>query len=244
MLGSVLATPDERFVGFGERFTGVDQRGRAVDVWAEDRRLAAYGKSTYAPLPLVLSSGGYSFLLERFERASFDLAASRPDRWSWEQQASAASILVSYGPGLKDLIAQNLQATGAPPLAPLWAFGVCKTAVGGQAEVLDEARRIRPEAAAVHHLQGVLDRINAELKEVLPPALYEELDELTPDVKDGSLEELSLAHSEILGWLEGLFQGTQLAIQLQAAHALGERAARGRPAPDDADEPGPDGRYL
>jgi alpha-D-xyloside xylohydrolase len=143
MLGSVLATPDERFVGFGERFTGVNQRGRTIDVWAEDRRLAAYGESTYAPLPLLLSSGGYSFLLERFERASFDLAASRPDRWSWEQQASTASILVSYGPGLKDLIAHNLQATGAPPLPPMWAFGVCKTAVGGQVEVLGEARRMR-----------------------------------------------------------------------------------------------------
>jgi alpha-glucosidase (family GH31 glycosyl hydrolase) len=143
VLGSVLATQAERFVGFGERFTAVNQRERAVDVWAEDRRLADYGDSTYAPLPLLLSSLGYSFLLEGFERARFDLVATRPDRWSWEQQAGMASILVSYGPGLKDLLAQNLEATGAPPLPPLWAFGVCKTAVGGQVEVLDEARRMR-----------------------------------------------------------------------------------------------------
>jgi alpha-glucosidase (family GH31 glycosyl hydrolase) len=143
LLGSVLAGPDERFVGFGERFTGVNQRGQVVDVWAEDRRLAAYGASTYAPLPLLLSSGGYSCLLEGFERSSFDLAASRPDRWSWEQQASAASLLVGYGPSLKDLIGQNLEATGRPPLPPLWAFGVCKTAVGGQDDVLMEAERLR-----------------------------------------------------------------------------------------------------
>jgi alpha-glucosidase (family GH31 glycosyl hydrolase) len=143
VLGSVLAARGERFVGFGERFTGVDQRERTVDVWAEDRRLADYGESTYAPLPLMLSSAGYSFLLERFERAAFDVAATRADRWRWEQQAGAASILVSYGPGLTDLLAQNLEATGAPPTPPLWAFGVCKTAVGGQVEVLDEARRMR-----------------------------------------------------------------------------------------------------
>src|SRR5438128_12565700 len=70
-------------------------------------------------------------------------------------------------------------------------------------EVLEEARRIRPEAGAVSHLKRVLDQINDELKEALPPELWAELDELTPDVKDGSLEELALAHAEILGWLEG-----------------------------------------
>jgi proteasome activator-like protein len=114
-------------------------------------------------------------------------------------------------------------------------------------EVLDEARRIRPEAGAVDHLRRVHDQIYNELKEVLPPELYEELDDLTPDLRDGSLEELALAHAEILGWLEGLFQGTQLALQAQAAQAL-ERVRR-PPAPrrDDRGEPEgevPDSRYL
>jgi hypothetical protein len=113
-------------------------------------------------------------------------------------------------------------------------------------EVLDEARRIRPEATAVDHLRRVHEQITNELKEVLPPELFKELDELTPDVRDGSLEELALAHAEILGWLEGLFQGTQLAIQVQAAQAL-ERVRRPLPsAPEDAGEQseGPDSRYL
>jgi hypothetical protein len=112
-------------------------------------------------------------------------------------------------------------------------------------EVLDEARRIRPEAGAVDHLRRVLDQITNELKEVLPPELFRELDELTPDVREGSLEELALAHAEILGWLEGLFQGTQLALQVQAAQAL-ERVRRPLPsAPEETGQPeGPDSRYL
>ena len=48
MVGS---PPDERLLGLGERFTGVDQRGRVVNVWAEDRRLAGYGDTSYAPVP-------------------------------------------------------------------------------------------------------------------------------------------------------------------------------------------------
>jgi hypothetical protein len=110
-------------------------------------------------------------------------------------------------------------------------------------EVLEEARRIRPEAGAVDHLRRVLDQICRELKLALPLDLYNELDELTPEIRSGSLEELALAHAEILGWLEGLFQGTQLALQVQAAQALGRiRGPLPQPVPDEKDPP--DTRYL
>ncbi len=114
-------------------------------------------------------------------------------------------------------------------------------------EVLEEARRIKPDAGAVDHLRRVHEQISKELREALPPELYEELEELTPDVRDGTLEELSLAHAEILGWLEGLFQGTQLAIQAQAAQALDRirRPLPSAPATEgDEDSDHPDSRYL
>jgi hypothetical protein len=153
-------------------------------------------------------------------------------------------------------------STGAPPSAstdeePAGGRGLQRAGTvdpqrllriaGVTREVLEEARRIRPEAGAVDHLRRVHEQISQELREALPPELWEELDELTPDVRDGSLEELALAHSEILGWLEGLFQGTQLALQLQAARAFGEERApsRGPIGPGQRDESeGPDSRYL
>src|SRR5213593_2191620 len=106
-------------------------------------------------------------------------------------------------------------------------------------EVLEEARRIRPEPGAVDHLRRVHQQISQELREALPPSLWEEFDDLTPDVRDGSLEELDLAHAEILGWLEGLFQGTQLAIQLQAM-----RPRPPNPLPHESGREGTDPRYL
>src|SRR5437870_9643357 len=115
-------------------------------------------------------------------------------------------------------------------------------------EVLEEARRIRPEAGAVDHLRRVHGQITQELKDALPEELFKELDELTPEIRDGSLEELSLAHAEILGWLEGLFQGTQLALQLQAAQAaqqaVRERALRRLPSGEPRGPEPPDSRYL
>src|SRR5436309_9168192 len=116
-------------------------------------------------------------------------------------------------------------------------------------EVLEEARRIRPEAGAVDHLKRLHETIHDELKEALPPELFEEFDELTPDIKEGSLEELALGHAEILGWLEGLFQGTQIAMQLQAMRAFSEAQRRGLPGAAPQEGPmqprdGRDPRYL
>jgi hypothetical protein len=111
-------------------------------------------------------------------------------------------------------------------------------------EVLEEARRIRPEPGAIDHLRKVHGKIRDELRVALPGELYEELDKLTPDIRDGTLEELALGHAEILGWLEGLFQGTQLAIQLHAAQALQERMRPRLPQASAASEEPPDSRYL
>lgn len=113
-------------------------------------------------------------------------------------------------------------------------------------EVLEEARRIRPEAGAVDHLRRVHGQITDELEDALPRELYQELDKLTPEIRDGSIEELSLAHAEILGWLEGLFQGTQLALQMQAAHAaqamMQQRPRPTLPGPSEREQT--DSRYL
>jgi alpha-D-xyloside xylohydrolase len=141
--GAFDSPADEHLVGLGERFDGVDQRGKKVEVWAEDRRIANYGASTYAPIPMLLSSRGHSFVLERFERSRFDLAASQPDRWAWSQDAPEVSFVVSYGATLKDLVRQNVALGGLPPLPPIWLFGVWKTSVGGQDAVLAEMRRLR-----------------------------------------------------------------------------------------------------
>src|SRR6266851_6379283 len=141
--GALISPPDERFVGFGERFDGVDQRGRRVETWAADRRVAGYGASTYAPVPSLLSSRGYGFTLERFERSRFDLAALRPDRWAWQQDAPAASIVVTYGPGLRDLLFRNAEYSGLAPLPPPWLFGGWKTSVGGPEQVTAEMLRLR-----------------------------------------------------------------------------------------------------
>jgi hypothetical protein len=100
-------------------------------------------------------------------------------------------------------------------------------------EVLEEVRRIPPEGGVVAHLSRLHERILDQLRQSLSADLYQEMRDLTPAIDHGTLEELIIAHAEILGWLEGLFQGTQLALQLEAARAFREQMRRAElPAPE------------
>lgn len=100
--------------------------------------------------------------------------------------------------------------------------------------VLAEAKRLSPEPGSLDHLQRMHGQICHELECSLPADLYEELSELTPDLEGSSLGELVLAHAEIVGWLEGLFQGVRV--------ALGEAETQGQEPPEEDTRPDP--RYL
>ncbi len=70
----------ERVAGFGERFNGLDQRGRLVDVAVFDQ-YKGQGARTYLPMPFaVVAGGGFGFHLETGRRTFFDVGRSRPDR--------------------------------------------------------------------------------------------------------------------------------------------------------------------
>jgi alpha-glucosidase (family GH31 glycosyl hydrolase) len=70
----------ERVVGFGERFDGLDQRGRLVDVAVFDQ-YKGQGARTYLPMPFaVVAGGGFGFHVDTARRVFFDVGRSQPDR--------------------------------------------------------------------------------------------------------------------------------------------------------------------
>jgi len=96
-------------------------------------------------------------------------------------------------------------------------------------EVLEEARRIGPNPQAADHLRRMHDRICGETRGLASGGSVPRASHLTPDVRDDTVDELALAHAEILGWLQGLFQGAQLALEAQRAAGAEGRRRRGRP---------------
>lgn len=125
-------------------------------------------------------------------------------------------------------------------------------------EMQEEVRRAPTDDAGRERLKIVYERAVDQLVEALSGDLRDELTtlNLTFD-KDStpSESEILIAQAQLIGWLEGLFQGIQMAIvnqQMQARSQLEQMRGRGLPGGqrvlpgglDPNQPPPPPGQYL
>ena len=101
-------------------------------------------------------------------------------------------------------------------------------------QLLEEVRSAPLDDASRSRLRAILSSSVKELEEALAPQLRDELNRLsTPFADDAtpSDAELRIAQAQLVGWLEGLFQGIQTALfaQQMAARAQLEQMRRGLP---------------
>lgn len=102
-------------------------------------------------------------------------------------------------------------------------------------ELQEEVRRAAPDAAGRERLRVVHERALSGLCGVLSEDLREELSELTLPFEDGipTESEILIAQAQLIGWLEGLFQGIQVTLfnqQAQARAQFEQMRQRGLPA--------------
>lgn len=134
------APPDEHYAGFGERFNGVDQRGKALETWSEEGSIepgylrvlfphkpaefAIPGgeDASYAPIPFFLSSSGYGFLADVPHPTHFDMARTFPNLWRIEVEANQLSAVVFAGPTPADALRQYTERTGRSLIPRPWVF--------------------------------------------------------------------------------------------------------------------------
>jgi hypothetical protein len=90
--------------------------------------------------------------------------------------------------------------------------------------LLDEARRAPLDDAGRRSLKEIHERSMHELEDILSPDLRQELQEVSlPFTSDTPSEsELRIAQAQIVGWLEGLFQGIQATLFTQQMQAQGQ----------------------
>jgi hypothetical protein len=108
-------------------------------------------------------------------------------------------------------------------------------------ELLEEVRRAPPDDAGRKRLREIYDRALTELKAELSDELQHELETFAVPLEPTASEsEIRIAKAQLLGWLEGLFQGIQAAMwaQQMEARAQQQHAQMRRGLP-----PGP-GQYL
>ena len=102
-------------------------------------------------------------------------------------------------------------------------------------ELQEEVRRASPDEAGRGMLRKLHERALAELCEVLSPDLQEELKELVMPFEEGTPteSEILIGQAQLVGWLEGLFQGIQVTLfnqQLQAKAQFEQMRQRGLPS--------------
>ncbi len=146
------AEPDERYLGFGERANAVDQRGRDVEVFVADgpyqpeerpfvmgfvppQGMSMRDDATYFPMPWLLSTAGYGFLLDNQETSTFHLASERPDTWSVEAPTSRLAFRVFAGPTPVRVLERFTARIGRQPrVAAPWMLGAWMQPSGGAQE--------------------------------------------------------------------------------------------------------------
>jgi hypothetical protein len=113
----------------------------------------------------------------------------------------------------------------------------------------EEVRRASPDGAGRDRLRVVHERALEEMKEVLSGELRDELSELTLPFEEGTPteSEILIAQAQLIGWLEGLFQGIQAAMyqqHLMAREQLEQMRQRGLPSGMAPAEAPSTGQYL
>ena len=117
-------------------------------------------------------------------------------------------------------------------------------------ELLQDVRQSSVDEAGRERLRKIYDRAVGELKEGLSDDLQQELGTLTIPLEGTPSEsEIRIAQAQLVGWLEGLFQGIQAALwaqHMQARAQFDEMRRRGLPpgSPESQSGDRDPGQYL
>lgn len=115
-------------------------------------------------------------------------------------------------------------------------------------EVLDECRRTEPDEHTSQELADLHARVTKQLYDALPQALVDELEAIDLDLpfRGGVTgQEVKIAYSGLIGWLSGLFQGLQAAMQVQTLSQLAAAQQKALEGPNEKEEEKETpGRYL
>ncbi|MBN1171022.1 MAG: alpha-xylosidase [Micromonosporaceae bacterium] len=153
---SFTAAADERFVGFGEKFTELNKRGQHPLMWHFDASGSDSNRS-YKNVPFYYSSRGYGVLVDSGAPVEFDVCHSTHGCVQIVVPDDLIDYYVLAGPTFSEIIDRYNRITCRPTLPPKWAFGTWMAAgfrPDSQAEVLERAATIRKRGipADVLHL--------------------------------------------------------------------------------------------
>ncbi len=146
---------DEHFYGFGEKFSTLDKRGQAINLWHANATGNTWPVS-YKNVPFFLSSQGYGLYVNSAYPIKYHMGDLHHTHYSVHLQDDLLDFYVIYGPSYKDIIARYCSITGQSPLPPLWSFGLWMSRMSyreqGEVEAVAEGMRQHDIPCDVIHI--------------------------------------------------------------------------------------------
>jgi alpha-D-xyloside xylohydrolase len=119
------AQPNEHYLGFGERFDKLDQRGEQIELWVKNK---AVGTETYIPIPFFFSSVGYGLHIDTDVRCLARMATpDDPQVVSIRNAAPDLKFTLIPGRTPKEILSRYTAIAGRPQQPPDWVFGPWKS---------------------------------------------------------------------------------------------------------------------
>ena len=190
----LAAAPEEHYVGFGERFDSVDQRGRQIDLRVIN---GAVRDLAYKPVPFFMSTGGYGARMIGDLRGLVRVAtADDPHVVSMRGRGSSLHVRLYSGDDFKEILQQYTADVGRPAVPPPWVFGPWKSrdwTEETQDTVLEDVRKGRE-----HGLAGTVKLIDATWEVETHDFLFDP--QKYPD-PEGMIREVKGLGYEIVLWV-------------------------------------------
>lgn len=121
---NLISQADEHYLGFGERFNRIDQRGQEVNIQVIN---GASGNLAYKPVPFFISSHGYGIFIETDLQVNARMAVPDDPGFASLRCEGDTVRLHLYRGTPKQVLEQYTASAGRPAVPPDWAFGPWKS---------------------------------------------------------------------------------------------------------------------
>jgi len=142
------APAGEIYLGLGEKTGGLDKRGKKWKMWATDIPYGVKADPIYQSIPVLIGQRkgrAWAAFFDNTFKSFFDLAASRPDKWTWSAAGGELNVYFIAGPKLPDVTRRYMKLVGGIPMPPRWSLGYhqCRYSYKTDTEVRRIARSLR-----------------------------------------------------------------------------------------------------
>jgi alpha-glucosidase (family GH31 glycosyl hydrolase) len=122
--GALLS--NEAVFGTGERFNGANQRGKRIEMFTKD--IWSMSHACYMAIPLLCTSRGSGFLINRYEHMYLDLGKASKNVWSAEITGAVMDCYVYSTEKISDVLKRYSDLSGYAEQPEEWTYGmiVCR----------------------------------------------------------------------------------------------------------------------